>query len=212
MKRIALYLLTLAWSAYGYEYPDEFELRQQASMRTFHIMREDQFLGAVFNSAYGQFDFYDGNREKICVNSLDTLYDLSHRFLGFIEWRNETSSGFWHWLLGYPKTHMLLYSGPRTPLLTLDEEGAGNGCVFRDYFTRKPLAIALYYPTTLKKNVPTQNWRVFIVDRCLLEERGISPVFLTWALLKKSQLRFPSPDQFPYERALEDFCSHRGQL
>ncbi len=211
---LVLLLLSLRVQAHviNWECPNEFQIRQEPSMRVFSILDNTQFLGAIVNSDYGQLDFYNSDKIKLGFNLLDCLYDSSNNLLGFIKWQVDPETKKWFWqrkhLFFTRKTHIILFSNIGTPIVTLDEEGEGGSFVFRDYDTQKPLAIALWSSSLLgscfiaKFDISVQNWDVIIVDRPLLEERQILPIFLTWSLLKHSQLRFPSPSDFPYETHL----------
>jgi hypothetical protein len=203
-----LSLIALIFSIQAYEYPNEFQIRQEPSMRAFSVVEGTQFLGEIFNTSYGRFDFYDRNKTKICTNFEDALYDNANNLLSFIEWKKDAEAEKWFWqrkcTLCFLKTHMILFSSTNIPFLTLDEEGEGNSFVFRDCEMGMPIAVALWSWKLLgnsciaKFDDQVQNWDLIIVDRPFLEEKQISPLLLIWALLKHSQLRFPDPSAYPY--------------
>lgn len=203
-----LSLLAKIFSIHAYEYPNELQIRQESSRRAFSILDGSQLVGEIFNSSYGRFDFYDGNRSKICTNLEDALYDDANNLLSFIEWKKDAEAEKWFWqkkcIFCPLKTHMELFSAEKIPFLTLDEEGEGNSFVFRECKMGRPIAVALWSWKLLGNSFiaqvddQVQNWDLIIVDRLFLEENQIPQLVLVWALLKHSQLYFPEPQLYPY--------------
>ena len=205
---VMLPLLAPIFRLHAYEFPDEFQVRQEPSMRAFSIAEGSQFLGEIFNSGYGRFDFYDQSKTKVYTNVEDALYDSDNQLLSFIEWKMDAEAEKWFWQRKCTfcrlKTHMLLFSGDKVPLLTLDEEGEGSAFVFRECEEGRPIAVALLSWKLLGNSWiaqfddQVQNWDLMIVDRRFVEENLLSPLILVWALLKHSQLFFPDPQLYPY--------------
>jgi hypothetical protein len=196
----------------AFEGGQEFRIHQEASRRTFTVSQEGRFLGAVLSSDYGRLDFYDADHKRIHVNHEDVLFDDTDKRIGLIRWEKDEESKKWFWqrkcMLYRFKTHLIFYEDADTPVFTLDEEGAGHSFVFREYETKKPLAVALWSWSLLGNSSiaafddHVQDWNVILVNSPLMEEKNISFVSLIWTLLKHSQLHFPSPSDYPFEPSL----------
>jgi hypothetical protein len=185
----------------------EFSIHQDPHMRVFYVRANDEVLGTVLNSKWGQFDFYDGERKKRWTNSYDSLFDDFGHQIGELVWEKDPEMEKWFWererFVYTRMSYINIYNGDKKELLATFHpfrEGNEALCVFSDGQTKQPLAIAYWFWTKSGWFSPQlQNWQIYIVDRPRLQERNISDVFLIWVLLKHSQDHFSfGPNQYNY--------------
>jgi len=184
--------------------PNQFHIKQDPTLRVFHVFEDDNYFGCVVNSGYGELDFYDSKKEKKYGNIRDDLYDDFGR-IGSVKFLSDFD---WYYWLTRP-ARIELFSKKNMLLATLRAEGDNYSFVFRDAETNKALAIAIlnWIPTknSYFYEYYIQDWSVFIVDRERLEEKKILSVYLIWALLKHSQTKMPSPNDIKYEHEPPDY-------
>ena len=196
MVSFKLYDLPSKYSTIPSDYPDQFQIRQDDTLRMFQILNDKQFLGTVVNSDYGIFDFYNSKNEKEWVNQEDSLYDKFGCLVGSIQ--------FAYYKEWFKRSNRIdIYSDKGELLAILDAEGGDNRFVFRDAKTQEPMAIALWNKarrSSLFSMAPykLKDWTVTVVDPLMFQEKKMPLVFLVWVLLKHSQRHFPSPRRCPY--------------
>jgi hypothetical protein len=177
---------------------NEFSIHQDPSMRIFYVKASGKVLGIVLSSEQGRFDFYDGEKKKRWSNLYDSLFDDSGNRIGKLVWEKDPEAEKWFWMrerfFYKPMSYINVYTGDKKELLVTFHpycEGNENLFVFSDGQTKQPLAIAYWFWTKGEWFSPqVQNWQIYIIDRPCLQDRNISEAFLTWVLLKHSQVHF----------------------
>jgi hypothetical protein len=199
---VSCLLLNLVQAEQDLDCPDTFQIREDHKRRVFRILDGGKNLGVAINSNYGQFDFYDHEKELRWVNIRDSLHTLSKdgRFLGECIATVTVLSD----LRTFKSNRIDLFSDQNKPLAYLDAEGDTRTYVFRDAETDQPLATAIWNWTrigrwSLSDWNDIQDWSVQIVDRTRLQEKKIPILFLVWTLLKHSQKYGASPREYPFE-------------
>lgn len=172
-----------------YEYPEQFQVRQDRGLRMFHILNGREFLGLVVSSNYGVLNFYDNCKGKQYLNYEDELFDHSGVFLGLVEVASDKQ-----WFSS--SSHIDIFSNEAELLMIFDKESKDH-FIFRDPITMMPMATAILSrertSSQTQRTFLLNDWSVTVIDPVKLQEKKIPFAFLVWTLLKDIQKYLPSP-------------------